>query len=103
MSYEPSTPEARVRFRDGLEASVLMAARRGVMLAFETMETEFMDTVAKARAVVEALDSPWLQIYPDTGNNTNAALKYGSGALADLRAGAPRRASPEREPARQVP
>jgi L-ribulose-5-phosphate 3-epimerase len=85
--YEPSSPETQARFRAGLEEAVLLAARRGVLLAFETMETEFMDTVAKARAVVESLGSPWLQIYPDTGNVTNAALKYGTDALEDIEAG----------------
>jgi predicted hexulose-6-phosphate isomerase len=85
--YEPSTDETRARFRAGLEAAALMAARRGVILAFETMETEFMDTVAKARSVVESVGSPWLQIYPDTGNITNAAQKYGTEPLLDLDSG----------------
>jgi len=85
--YESSTHETRSRFRDGLESAVLQAARLGVTLAFETMETGFMDTVGKALAMVEEVRSPWLQIYPDTGNVTNAALKYGTDALADLAGG----------------
>ena len=85
--YESSTPETRSRFRDGLESAVLQAARLGVTLAFETMETEFMDTVGKALAMVEKVRSPWLQIYPDTGNITNAALKYGTDAPGDLSRG----------------
>lgn len=85
--YEPSTPRTRELFASGLDLSASMAAREGLMLAFETMETEFMDTVAKAMEWVERVNSPYLQVYPDIGNMTNAALKYGHDALADLERG----------------
>ncbi|HEY9054802.1 MAG TPA: L-ribulose-5-phosphate 3-epimerase [Rectinemataceae bacterium] len=85
--YEPASLSTRELFAEGLELSVQMAAREGVILAFETMETEFMDTVAKAMEWVEKVNSPYLQIYPDIGNMTNAAVKYGSDVLADLERG----------------
>ncbi len=50
-----------------------MAASCGVILAFETMETEFLNTVEKAMYYVNLIASPYLQIYPDLGNITNAA------------------------------
>jgi L-ribulose-5-phosphate 3-epimerase/hexulose-6-phosphate isomerase len=65
-----------------------MAAEEGVMLAFETMETAFIDTVEKALYWVRRFPSPYLQIYPDTGNLTNAALIYKTGADADIEKGA---------------
>jgi L-ribulose-5-phosphate 3-epimerase/hexulose-6-phosphate isomerase len=85
--YKPSSDETRRFFAGNLERSVLIAARAGIILAFETMETSFIDTVGKALAWVKRIDSPYLQIYPDLGNITNAALIYGTDALADLESG----------------
>lgn len=85
--YERSTEESRGIFSKNLALSVELAAREGVILAFETMETEFIDTVAKALSWVKAIDSPYLQIYPDIGNTTNAARKYSTDVLEDLASG----------------
>jgi hypothetical protein len=38
----------------------------GCHLAFETMETAFMNTVGKAMAYVDRIQSPYLQVYPDS-------------------------------------
>ena len=85
--YEASTAATAENFARNLMLSVEMAARWGVTLAFETMETEFMNTVGKAMSWVEKADSPYLQVYPDLGNITNAALAAGRDPLADLREG----------------
>jgi predicted hexulose-6-phosphate isomerase len=69
--YEPSTQATRARFADNLKVCAHMAARAGVMLAFETMEVEFMNTVEKAMHFVRLIGSPYLQVYPDTGNISN--------------------------------
>lgn len=69
--YEPSTAETVGYFAENLQKTVEMAAKRGVVLAFETMETPFMNTVAKAMAYVTAVNSPYLQVYPDVGNVCN--------------------------------
>ncbi|MCE5255386.1 MAG: L-ribulose-5-phosphate 3-epimerase [Spirochaetaceae bacterium] len=85
--YEPSTEDTKKYFAENLALSAEMAAREGVILAFETMETEFINTVSKARRWVDEIRSPYLQIYPDIGNITNAALLYGTDPLDDLRQG----------------
>lgn len=85
--YEESTPQTRAQFGRSLRRCVELAARAGVILAFETMETPFLDTVEKAMAWVEQERSPYLQVYPDAGNLTNAALKYGGDVLDDLETG----------------
>lgn len=85
--YEPSTEHTRARFCENLEVCAALAARQGVVLAFETMETEFMNTVAKAMHYVRLIDSPYLQIYPDLGNITNAALASGGSVEDDLLCG----------------
>lgn len=85
--YSESTEDTRRRFEENLVACVELAAARGVVLAFETMETEFMNTVEKAMRHVRRVDSPYLQVYPDVGNVTNAARAAGRPALDDLRTG----------------
>ena len=85
--YEPSSDCTRSLFAANLALSVEAAAREGVILAFETMETEFIDTVAKAMRWVEEVGSPFLQAYPDIGNITNASLKYSTDVIADLESG----------------
>ena len=85
--YGESNARTRDLFYGGLKESVEMAAATGVTLAFETMETEFMNTVEKAMVWVNRIGSPWLQVYPDCGNLTNAAKACGACELEDLRRG----------------
>jgi len=85
--YEPSTAASQALFLENLKCCAEMAATKGVVLAFETMETEFMNTVQKAMYYVRRVDSPYLQVYPDLGNVTNAALAYGTTVQDDLVAG----------------
>ena len=86
--YEESTPETVERFGENLKKCEQMAARSGIVLGFETMETEFMNTVEKAMKYVQIIDSPYLGVYPDMGNITNAAKAYGTDVLEDIRTGA---------------
>ena len=85
--YEESDGETRKRFGENLEKAVKMAARSGILLAFETMETDFMNTVEKSADYVKQIRSPYLQIYPDIGNITNAAYTYKTDVFDDLRTG----------------
>ncbi|MEI8200386.1 MAG: L-ribulose-5-phosphate 3-epimerase [Eubacteriales bacterium] len=85
--YSSSNEKTRGDFEKNLVLSVQMAALEGVILAFETMETEFINTVAKAMAWVTAINSPYLQVYPDIGNITNASLQYGTDVLQDMEYG----------------
>ena len=85
--YEESTPETVERFGENLKKCERMAARAGIVLGFETMETEFMNTVEKSMKYVNIVNSPYLGVYPDMGNITNAAVAYGTDVLADIRTG----------------
>ncbi len=85
--YEQPNPETRIRFEENLKRAVSMAEAAGVILAFETMETAFMDTVWKAMFYVKKIESPYLQIYPDIGNLTNAALLYNKSVPDDILSG----------------
>lgn len=85
--YEEGTPETRARFAENLAVSVEMASRVGVLLGFETMETPFMDTVEKSMAYVSQINSPYLGVYPDMGNLTNASFLYGTSVADDIATG----------------
>lgn len=83
--YESSNVTTKARFEKNLYTCVEMAAKFGVILAFETMETPFMDSVRKAMSYVEKIDSPFLQIYPDIGNIMNSAVAEKRDVLEDLK------------------
>lgn len=85
--YEESTQGTVARFEKNLEKCVHMAAASGIILGFETMETEFMNTVGKAMVYVKKMGSPYLGVYPDMGNITNAAVMYGTDVCKDIRSG----------------
>ena len=85
--YEESTPDSVRLFKENLAKATEMAAAKGVVLAFETMDTEFMNTTAKSMEYVNLINSPWLGVYPDSGNLTNAAVSYGTDVLEDLETG----------------
>lgn len=72
--YEEGTEKTRAFFLENLKHSVDMAARKGILLGFETMETPFMNTTEKAMFYVNEVNSPYLGVYPDLGNITNAAV-----------------------------
>lgn len=71
--YEEHDETTVKNFEINLNRCVQMASKYGVILAFETMETLFMDTAKKAMIYVDQNKSPYLQIYPDLGNLTNAS------------------------------
>ena len=85
--YEDSNEDTLRFFAENLAKMVEMASAKGILLGFETMETEFMDTVTKAMKYCDLLNSPYLGVYPDCGNLNNAALKYGHDILDDLERG----------------
>lgn len=82
--YEEGSEDTRKWFSENLSRCVEMASEYGIPLGFETMETPFMDTVKKAMRYVSSNSSPYLGIYPDVGNLTNASLLYGSSVTDDL-------------------
>lgn len=85
--YTPSNETTRAYFEENLFRSVEIASSYGVKLAFETMETPFINTVAKAMYWVRLINSPWLQVYPDIGNVTNAVKNSGGSVRQDLESG----------------
>jgi hexulose-6-phosphate isomerase, putative len=83
--YEESTPETQARFAENLRKAVMMAAAYGIRLDFETMETDFLNTVWKAMFHIKKINSAFLGVYPDSGNIMNAAVSYHSDVYEDLK------------------
>ena len=85
--YEEGTAETKALFLENLTKAAEMAAVKGIMMGFETMETDFMNTVWKSMFYVRRVGSPYLGVYPDSGNLTNAAVTGKSSVLEDLASG----------------
>ena len=85
--YVQGNERTRALFLENLRKAADMAAARGILLGFETMETEFMNTVQKAMEIVRRMDSAYLNVYPDLGNITNAAADSGGNVQDDLETG----------------
>lgn len=85
--YEDSTPQTKANFIQNLKTAAEMAAVKGIVMGFETMETDFMNTTWKSMFYVNMVNSPYLGVYPDSGNLTNAAVSYGINVLDDLESG----------------
>lgn len=85
--YEKESEETKKYFFDNLRIVNDMAAREGIMLGFETMETSFMDTVTKVLKYSQIINSPFLKVYPDSGNLVNASIIYKTDVCQDLVSG----------------
>ena len=85
--YEEGTAKTEQLFDRNLKKAVEMAATLGIVMGFETMETDFMNTVEKSIHYVNKNQSPYLHVYPDCGNITNAAVSQGGNVLDDMDTG----------------
>ena len=85
--FGESTLETKRLFLENIRRGAEIAAQNGVLLGFETMENEFMNTVGKAMKYIRLVDSPYLKIYPDSGNITNAAVLHQHDVCEDLSLG----------------
>ena len=66
--YEPSSEESRRGFLAGLRSACKTAEQTQVMLAMETMDTPFLNSITKYMDYSRILASPWFRVYPDLGN-----------------------------------
>lgn len=100
--YEDPHPDNRRWYVDCLRAGSEHAARRGVLLGIENVDGTDITSLAAAMDVVEEINSPWLQLYPDLGNIAEQGhdpvveLRRGRGHILalhakDVRPGEPRR------------
>ncbi len=85
--YGHSSPKTKRLFLENVKKMAERASMQGILIGFETMENEFMNTVEKALHYVDLIDSPYLKVYPDIGNLTNAAVLYKQSVAEDIEQG----------------
>lgn len=66
--YEEKSPETRERFIKNLRKSCDWAEQAQVILAIEIMDDPFINSIQKYQAIEQEINSPYLFVYPDTGN-----------------------------------
>jgi len=74
-------------YMDSLHYLVESTSSYGVMLALENMETEDMNSVTKCMKLVREIDSPYFQLYPDSGNITTACYYQETDPEMDMESG----------------
>ena len=100
--YEDPNPDAERWYAQLLADAVPLAARLGVVMGIENVDGDDVTSLTKAMEFVDAVDSPYLQLYPDLGNiaeqslDPGAELAAGEGHMVamhakDVRPGEPRR------------
>lgn len=100
--YEEETADCIRCYEEGLAKGLKLAAQAGVMLAIENMDTLGVCSLKEGMRLVNKIDSPWLQLYPDIGNLTERScdslveLEAAKGHMValhvkDARPGEPRR------------
>lgn len=66
--YEEKNDKSAYYFEEGITEACHMAEQAQIMLAVETMDTEFMNDMSKAMGLISRIRSPWFTVYPDIGN-----------------------------------
>lgn len=66
--YEEKSFETRTRFIKNLRKACDWAEEAQVILAIEIMDDPFINSIEKYLAIEKEVDSPYLFVYPDTGN-----------------------------------
>jgi L-ribulose-5-phosphate 3-epimerase len=70
VHYEESTEQTRALYRESILQSAEWARGSCVTLALENVDCPMVDSIEKGMLLVQAADTPWLQMYPDIGNLT---------------------------------
>ncbi|MBO3138117.1 L-ribulose-5-phosphate 3-epimerase, partial [Dermatophilus congolensis] len=100
--YETPHPQNRQWYVECLRTGAAHAATRGILLGIENVDGTDITSISTAMHIVNEIDSPWLQLYPDIGNiaeqglNITSELRRGRGHMLalhakDVRPGEPRR------------
>lgn len=66
--YEPHTEDTVKRFKEGLHRATEWASQAGVMLGLENTDVPVSAALHDGMRIVQAIDSPWFQMYPDMAN-----------------------------------
>lgn len=88
--YEEKSAETRARYTRNLRKACDWAEQAQVILAVETMDDPFINSIQKYMVIEKEIASPYLFVYPDTGNisawhnDIHSELYLGHSSLAAL-------------------
>ena len=100
--YEEPGPDSARWYAELLADSVPLAARLGVVMGIENVDGIGVTSITRAMELVEQIDSPFLQVYPDLGNIAEQGLDpevevpAGRGHMVAMHAKDVRRGEPRR-------
>ncbi|WP_236263180.1 L-ribulose-5-phosphate 3-epimerase [Actinomyces sp. zg296] len=100
--YEEPGPDSARWYADLLVESVPLAARLGVVMGIENVDGVGVTSITRAMELVEEIDSPFLQVYPDLGNiaeqglDPRVEIPAGRGHMVAMHAKDVRRGEPRR-------
>lgn len=66
--YEEKSSKTRARYIKNLRKACDWAEKAQIILAVETMDDPFINSIQKYMAIEKEIASPYLFVYPDTGN-----------------------------------
>ena len=72
---ELHTKESDERFLNNIKTIIPYAASKAIIVGFENMEDDYMNTVSKMTRIIDQVNSPYFRLYPDIGNITGAYFK----------------------------
>lgn len=100
--YEEPGPDSARWYAELLADSVPLAARLGVVMGIENVDGVGVTSITRAMELVEQIDSPFLQVYPDLGNiaeqglDPDVEVPAGRGHMVAMHAKDVRRGEPRR-------
>lgn len=84
---EPSSQETLQRFVTNLKQVATLGKKHGIIIGLENAEMEMADSITKVKRFIDKINSPFLKIYADIGNSTNAYDGKINNILEDIKTG----------------
>ena len=84
---DESNPTTQDRFLDNLDTCTQYAAVKGVTIGLENVDNPFTESIEKTTELIKKINSPFLKVYADIGNATNAAKMHNADTISDLKTG----------------
>jgi L-ribulose-5-phosphate 3-epimerase len=67
-SYDPNDADTAAHYLDGLRRGTAWASEACIMLGLENLDIPISGTIAASMKLIDAVASPWFQMYPDMAN-----------------------------------
>jgi L-ribulose-5-phosphate 3-epimerase len=67
-SYDPNDADTAAYYLDGLRRGTVWASEACIMLGLENLDIPISGTIAASMKLIDAVASPWFQMYPDMAN-----------------------------------